>query len=352
VIGNISRVKAFLTCQQLAYNWDELRLIPHRDADPLVIGEAYHLGSEFITKFGDINQAVQASEDRIRERIKGQMILPEELPQIERNIEFVRKAVYEFGINYDKADYTVLWPEVTGCIPLPGTEHHCWFCHKLLFPNIPFDACYDHNYADENGLPKCYQPHYFKFRTDGVIEMYKKLWLLEQKTASRTGSDFFLKFQLDMQVRGYAYGVWKATGVLVTGVLINAIIKHSKQVTVNGQRKYQLDPTNVGFEREPILITQHSMEGFEREFIQMLNDYERVFREGTPYKDTQSCFNYNRKCSYWDKCLRDQVVLPGEFRERQDDYVNLSYYDILGLPKPELKETPEWNEVSSFSQEG
>src|SRR5262245_7837868 len=110
MIGNISRAKEFLTCQQKAYNWDQLRLVSHRDADPLVIGEAYHLGSECITKSGDVNAAMQAAEDRIRERQKNELILPEERPNIERNIEFVKKAVYEFGINYDKADYTVLWP--------------------------------------------------------------------------------------------------------------------------------------------------------------------------------------------------------------------------------------------------
>jgi hypothetical protein len=332
MILNISRGKSFQSCRTFAFNWDELRLYPWREADPLIIGEGYHFGSEIISNSADIHTAVKNTELRMRERYSKSLILPEEQADIERNIEWAKHAVAQWGVNYDKADFKILWPEVTGRIPIPGTEHHCWFCHRLLFPDVPYTECP----LSDHPASKCWQPHYFIFKTDGVIEMHHNIWLLEQKTTSSTDrSNFWTKFQLDTQVRGYAYGIWKATGVMINGVLINAIIKHNKQITVNGRKKYQLDPTNVGFEREPILLTKADLLDFEREFVQIANDYELAFRTGNIYKNTQSCFNYNRKCMYFDQCKRgDGVVHPEEFKVREQDYAEKAYYDLLGIPNP------------------
>jgi hypothetical protein len=345
VILNISRGKNFQECRQKSYNWDELGLVGWREGDPLIIGEGYHLGSEVVSQTADVNVAMDATEKRMRERYAKSMTLPEEQADIERNILWARHAVAQWAENYDKADFRVLMPEVKGCVPIPNTEHHCWFAHRLLYPEIPYEQCEGYiSVVDSDGFHpevKCYQPHYLAFKTDGVIEMYKNIWLLEQKTAARSGYDnFWTKFQLDQQVRGYAYGVWKATGILVNGVLINAIIKHSKQVTINGVKKYQLDPTNVGFEREPILISKPDLVDFEREFVMLANDYELAYRTNNIYKNTGACFHYNRKCEYFDLCKRGQVQIEGEFKDREPDYVQEHYYDVLGIPKPKREITP------------
>jgi hypothetical protein len=328
MIINVSRSKSFQSCQQYAYNWDELRLYPTREADPLVIGEGYHLGSEIITRSADVNEAVKSVETRMRERYANQMILPEERADIERNIEWAKHATVQWAENYNKADFRVLWPEVKGCVPLPKTEHHCFFAHRILHPDIPYSltGCVG-RYND------CYIPHYFAFRTDGIIEMYRQIWLLEQKTTAKAGSQtFWTHFQLDNQIRGYCYGVWRATGALVNGALINAIIKHHKVVTVNGERKYQLDPTNVGFEREPILVTKADMLDFERELTLLADEYEHKFAHpDLIVKNPQACFNYNRKCYYWDRCKRHQEPFDGEFAVRQADYVEENYKKVLGL---------------------
>jgi len=341
MIINISRTKAFQQCEQYAYNWDELRLAPLREADPLVMGEGYHLGSEIVSKSANVNEAIAATEARMRARYANQMILPEEQADIERNIEWAKHAVAQWAENYNQADFKVLWPEVKGCVPLPNTEHHCWFAHRLLYPEIPFNECSAEPSSAPNSTPnvqmKCWMPHYFTFRTDGIIEMYKHVWLLEQKTTSSTDrNNFWLKFQLDNQIRGYVYGVWKTTGMLVNGALINAIIKHNKVKTIDGKRFYQIDPTNVGFEREPVLVGKKDLEDFEREIILLADEYEHKFANPRLIvKSPASCFNYNRKCYYWDLCKRFNEYREGEFNVRKADYVEEAYYDILGLQRPE-----------------
>jgi hypothetical protein len=348
MIINTSRATAFQKCEQYAYNWDELRLMSHREADPLVIGEGYHLGSEIITKSADLTEAITTAEKRMRDRYSKQMILDEERPDIERNIEFVKRAVAAWSEHYNAADFKVLWPEVSGCVPLPNTEHHCWFAHRLLYPNLRFESCQYDRLSPIEKLP-CWRRHFFKFRTDGIIEMHKKVWLLEQKTTSSTArNNFWQKFNLDFQTRGYCYGVWKATGVLVSGFLLNAIIKHSKQVTFAGEKHYQLDPTNVGFEREPYLVTERDLLDWEHDMIEIANRYEHTFANPLKIvKNTQSCFNYNRKCYYFDLCLRHQEQVDGEFRTRDDDYVNDQYFELLGIKKENLCQNQETTSVKT-----
>jgi len=338
MIINTSRATQFQGCREKAYNWDELRLASFRDPDPLMIGEAYHLGSEVIARTGDVEQAMHDAEKRFRQRLEGQLILEEEKPEIEREIEFVRHSVKQWAIHYDKADFKVLWPEVNGFIKLPNSEHHCYFCHRLL-TDQPYNEC--------PGVPnECWQPHYFKFRTDGIVEFYHKVWLLEQKTtASSNRNNFWAKFNMDFQVGCYLYGVWKSTGVLPAGVLVNAIIKHSVQdrtrPTGNGGYKFKLDPTNVGFERDYYTYNEDQLLSFERDLIRIATEYEDAFKqpELKVYRNTNNCWSYNRQCYYWDRCQRkysgQTIDLEGEFRERPNDYVNEQYLDLLGLPKSE-----------------
>jgi hypothetical protein len=357
MIINTSRASAFLRCKEYAYNWDQLRLLPFREADPLMIGEAWHLGSEILSKTGSVEDAINGAEARFRERLEGQLILAEEKPEIEREIEFVKHGMREWAHHYDRAEFKVLMPEVTGLVPIPGTDHHCWFAHKLAYPNIAYQACPHVDNNDENPIndPKCWQPHYFKFRTDGIVEFYHKIYLLEQKTTSSTDRNhFWEKWHMDFQTGCYLYGIMRVTGLKPTGFLLNAIIKHTIKPSGAGKSGYkmQLDPTNVGFEREPYVFTETAIKSWERELTLIANEYERAFSnpEQGIYRNTQGCFSYNRKCYYWDRCKRkmngEQADIDGEFRPRDPDYVELAYYELLGLTLP-VKEENEIKEPVS-----
>ena|SRR5271166_3113801 len=341
MIANVSRFKQFQACREKAFNWDELRLASYRDADPLMIGEAYHKGSEVLAKLGNIEEAVQAAEDTFRKRLEGQVILPEERPEIEREIEFVRHATRAWAQHYDTADFKILWPEVTGLVALPGLKHHCWFCHRILYPNISYQLC-----TDTPDQQTCWQPHYLKFRTDAVLEFYHKVWLLDHKTTSSTArNNFWPKWNMDFQMGCYLYGVWKKTGVRPSGIMINAIIKHfqrdNTRKTEGGSYKMKLDPTNVDFEREGFVYTEAMLLSFEKDLIRLANQYEAAFSnpDAGVYRNTDNCFNYNRACYYWNRCQRkysgeQTVEIEGEFRQRDKDYVELSYFELLGVEPP------------------
>jgi hypothetical protein len=362
MIINISRGKQFQQCRQKAYNWDELRLVPSRDAEPLLTGASYHAGVAVGFATGDWNAAVVETEKVYRKAIEGKVVLAEEKQMFEREIFIACEAVRQYSKHYISSDFTVLQPEVAFCIPLPNTLHHDWFSHRILFPFEDYDSCcigyhfldrhneagktervvkcpcgeewtYE-NLVDRNWqctcgkyIPRCIVPHYFKGRSDALISWNRMLWILEHKTAAQSQQYWWDKFILDIQLTGYLYGVWKSIGTMPNGVLVNKILK---------PRKNAADPRNIGFEREPYLRTEEDLVRFERQISAIADDYELAFRDPQHriYMNTDSCLAYNRRCYYFDRCNRHNENREGEFAVRTPDYVEETYYEILGLPKP------------------
>lgn len=318
MILNTSRGKQFQECRQKAWNWHELRLMSWREADALMTGEAFHVGIAHYFASQDVDASVRKAEARYRERLEGQMILPEEQVVIERQIELSKRMILEYTKYYKGEAIQILQPEVKFMIELPDTKHHCWFVHRLLHPNFPDNFCDD---------PKCEHPHYFTGRTDAVISWNNLIWLLEHKTAVNTGDIFYKRFKIDLQTTGYIYGIWKALGIRPHGFLLNVVKKPRKDVA-------QRDPFAISFEREPFIRDDKTLEDFEGDFIKLANDYEHAFATGNIYKNPSSCTNYNRECYYLKRCENHQQSEPDEFRLRARDYVDLEYYKLLGLEVP------------------
>lgn len=318
MIANWSRLSQFQECRRKSYNHDILRLASWREADALVVGGGVHVGIATLFSTKNLQRALEAAEHDIRSRLEGQLVLPEERPSIELQIEWTKRAVTEFADQYNEHDVQVLWPEVEFCVPMPNSTHHCWFVHRILHPHDPYATC-----ADE----ACVHPHYFKGKTDAVVQWATKVWLFEHKTNSMMPDLFFKKFLLDAQPTGYIYGIWKTLGVKPEGFILNVIQKPNKR---------SKDQLQVGFAREPYFRSDEDLARFEREFVVLATDYENAMRlesEGVPacYMNTKACTNYSRQCYYMDFCQRHFVAAPDEFTTRPEDYVEAEYRKILNL---------------------
>jgi hypothetical protein len=326
MIINWSRISQFQECRRKAYNWDALRMSSWREADALLTGGGFHVGVAVLFATKDVSKAVAAVETDMRERYSKQMILPEERPAIEHGIEWAKHAVAKFAEHYEGQDVTVLWPEVAFCIPLPGTEHHCHFMHMKLYPPgpaasrttpIPENTCTD---------PRCVMPHYFKGKTDAVVQWLTKVWLFEHKTNSQSPEIFYKRYLLDAQATGYMYGIWKTLGVRPEGFILNVIQKPYKNAK---------DQLAVGFGREYYMRSTEDLDRFAGEMVEQANDYERAFTSadaGNPfsvYMNTKSCTNYNRQCYYMEYCQRGFVAIEDEFNTRGEDYVEEEYGKLL-----------------------
>lgn len=343
VISNISRMSNFLTCRTKSFNWDELRLQTQRTHIALTTGGSFHEGAAKFFSTRSKAEAMKAAEENFRERIKDEIILPEERREIEQQIELSRRMTAIFCENYADDEMQVLQPEVKFRVALPNTHHHCLFFHRILFPDVPFKDC---QLSHSGG---CFQPHYFQGKTDAVVSWKGKIWLLEHKTTAQSGQIFFDRFFLDFQPTGYLYGIGKATGVQPHGFILNVLKKPMKNAK---------DQLNVGFEREPYLRSEEDLLRFEKQFIRQCNDYESAFTEriltGDPtatYMNTKSCTDYRRRCEYFNLCHNHiDGRESDEFIRRPSDYINQAYYEVLGLPIPEDVKTTQDEEVERVNE--
>lgn len=332
MIVNWSRLSNFGKCPERAWNWDHERLEQWAPELPLLQGSGFHEGVARFFARKDALDAEQAVEEKMRAELADKMILPEDKPAIEHAIKWSKLAVSKFADNYQSEPVTVLWPEVQFCVPIPGTEHCCWEFHKRFCGNVPWQV---HQQAFElnknsgtfiEGEYPCFQPHYFRGKTDAVVQYLGDVWLFEHKTNSQQLENLVKRFFLDAQPTGYLYGIWKSMGVLPAGFILNVIQKPNRNAK---------DQMQVGFAREIFQRCQEDLEDWEGEFIQQANDYERAFRDrelGNPFaivRRTTSCMDYGRACPYFSKCQRHpREALEQEFHLREDDYVTLSYQEI------------------------
>jgi hypothetical protein len=329
MIINVSRSQFFQACRRKAYFYDS-GLVQLGVAEPLVTGSAYHKGAAVLTARKDREAALTEAEAYYRaELAKVPMILPEERVLHERNIELVKRMISAQAELYTKDAWTVLKPEVEFLVPLPGTEHHCWYCHQLVHPNLPYRECtYWMAGADTHTLTPCWQPHYLRGKTDAVLSWNSMIWILERKTSGMKQNIFWDQWYLSHQLSAYVYGVRKSTALPVNGVILEKMPKPAKNQ----------DPFSFDYspEREPYLRSESDLAEFEAEIGVIASDYERAatIGKGAFYRNPQSCIDYNRRCDYWNCCKRGGMPDPGEFRQREPDYVEQAYYSLLGMEIP------------------
>lgn len=363
MIVNWSRISQFQECRRKAYNWDILRLSSWREADPLITGGGFHVGAATLFSTKDVHAAVEAAEKDIRDRLATQMVLPEERPAIEHNIEWTKRAVAKFAEHYEGQDVQVLWPEVAFCVPIPNSWHHCFFVHRKLYDTPPAPPLEESHSESHNShwsitrfggvahvkcgatfnanetrvcacgeeLPACFTPHYFKGKTDAVVQWIGKVWLFEHKTNSQAPEIFYQRYLLDAQATGYMWGIWRTVGVRPEGFILNVIQKPYKNAK---------DQLAVGFGREYYLRSDEDLERFIIELRSQADDYESAFRRAIQgelsavYMNTKSCTNYSRKCYYFEYCQRNFAALEDEFNVRGKDYVEEEYekrFDLVTI---------------------
>jgi CRISPR/Cas system-associated exonuclease Cas4 (RecB family) len=335
MILNVSRIKQFQTCHRKERNRHILQLQPPREADSLLFGGAAHKGEAEFFASRDVEKACKAAEEDYRERTTGVAVLPEEFAFIESEIQRSRAVVKAYAEHYlSEEPFQVLQPEVKFRIAVEGSEHHCPFFRKVLQDIFPSSF---HNYNSCNScanLPdlgaQCSQPHFLIGTADGVIQWRKMIWISEFKHSRTTNIEqWFKQWYLSWQPVAYVYGLWKATGIRAHGVMMNLVCvpqRHAK------------DQFNFQFAREPIEITDAQLEDFEKEFVEIAQEYEDCYTRNQWPKTGDACFNYNRACEYFDLCRRGEQM-PGEFLQAEPDYVQEAYYEVLGLPKPLDRET-------------
>lgn len=334
MILNWSRLSLFAKCQEKAWNSNKLNLSFWEPEINLMTGGAFHDGIAHFFASRSQEAAEKEASASIDRYLEGKLVLPEEKPDIEHARAWSRLALRKFIDSYEDQPVQVLWPEVQFCVAVPASHHHCFEFHKRYMGDVPFHKC---PVETDNAIPRmsedvaaqypCWQPHWFRGKTDAVVQYLGGVWLFEHKTNSVRLEQFVKRFYLDAQTTGYLYGLWKSLGVKPDGFILNVIQKPHPN---------SKDQMQVGFAREVFERSDDDLKCWEAEFRTQAQRYEEAFRDrelGQQFaivRNTQSCMDWGRECAFLGKCKRSPTFepLPGEFLERPKDYVDEAYEDV------------------------
>jgi hypothetical protein len=166
---------------------------------------------------------------------------------------------------------------------------------------------------------------WLRMKADNLSTWKGGLYLVDYKTAGRMDPRDLAKYELDIQLSAYIYGLSKfftelakqedpnAEHIFIRGAIIDVLVK-----TQTPQ-----------FARELYTRTDDELEEFEAEFVEIASVirsmHERV-QAGEPwktvfFKNTEACFRYGR-CPYHDVCVKDTPVRRALYDARDPDYVD------------------------------
>jgi len=272
---NHSRLNAYLTCER--YFWWEFvqNLIPKRVALPLLVGAATHQGlathyTPGTTK-AQVEAAIHAEFEEVRSRAA---FLERELEELRQQEEYTKFVVERYQEYYQQEPWQVLAPEVQG--------------HTAL------------------------GPHEFYYRTDAVIAWRGSLYLLEHKTTSQLGANYFKKFANDGQITSYIWAVGKQLGQQPKGAVINAIVKSKNLLKVEFARDVVFRPEA---QVQEYMTQRELLAGQIEDQIQSAGDQKVAW-----IMNTQECVRFNRTCDYLPLCLKDNEATREGYVTREQDY--------------------------------
>lgn len=357
MILNISRMKNLMMCPAAAFYRYHVGLSGTRSMN-LVDGSAFHKGVALGQASKDWAQAVVAAKELFDVDLSAAGLLPEEDFLVDAHWRVVKKGIELYQADWQDFGMTVVQPECTFEVDIPGTEHNDitlhWYnseTHQEVWGMPDSDSIMlgavksPHNTPDApsfTGDPRhcgCYRPHRLVGRTDGILSWQGHLWLQEHKTSSIKDDRFWKQWHTDIQLTGYIYGVQKATGMRPKGVVLNMIYKPSEgQIAAwNSKRKNPLDNKDVThymeYQREIFLRTDEQLAKFEKMFISRANEWERRILEND-FPDSPSnghCQAYNRTCDYYDITVGNTTLADAtiDMARRDPDYVDVGRAEQL-----------------------
>lgn len=170
-------------------------------------------------------------------------------------------------------------------------------------------------------------PVVYTGRIDLPIMTEGQLWIMDHKTTSMLGDQFFNEQRMSAQHRGYAWAFEQATGKKVTGFEINAIrSKQPPAYVLSGQEKdykgKRLNPKQwwtESLQRERVYLQDHDLPYWKNNLIAKVKRFFHDYQEDYFPMQTKWCAMYG-KCQYYDVCQLDPqsrglMLSSGEFTD-------------------------------------
>jgi hypothetical protein len=148
----------------------------------------------------------------------------------------------------------------------------------ILFSETAFDT------VDENGIP-------WGGKIDLCVRWRDELWLVDHKTTSRKGDDYFTQFVPDTQTAGYVKYGSILNGQRIKGVIINSIVVHKIK-----------KPPAQQFERRPFEYPDFYLREFTEQQVDTLAQIARSEQTNVWRPRWRSCTDKYGKCPAFYVC--------------------------------------------------
>jgi hypothetical protein len=288
-VMNQSRLKTYLNCNRL-YGWQYLQqLEPVGKRSALEIGTAAHTGLALLhAEGGTVELALAKAKEQLSERS---------------------------GIQSRFADMDLAEADAIMTRTLEAYFRH-WQGQGQMWTPLNQEVGFMVEVGTGTNI-------FLRGRADNLSIMGGALYIVDYKTAGKMDPRDLLKYELDIQLSAYIYGLSKqlsaesaAAGgppVRVEGAIIDLLVK-----TQTPQ-----------FARESYTRTEEELAEFELEFIEygtrLRSQHARV-AGGEAWKivfpkNTDACFRYGT-CAFRDLCLKDTPIRRLAYNQRKPDYVD------------------------------
>lgn len=133
-------------------------------------------------------------------------------------------------------------------------------------------------------------------KIDALVEQDGWLWVLDHKTTSIVGKQYFLDFALNNAQQGYVWAARQLTHKPVRGSILNALIH--RPPTPSGK--------SIDFQRQQFIYTEDQLDEWHENSLVVISDFINALRRGYFPRHTKWCMGKYGVCPYHDVCILDR----------------------------------------------
>lgn len=138
-------------------------------------------------------------------------------------------------------------------------------------------------------------------RIDKIIEWDKAILVMDHKTTSRLGYEFFFKVKPNMQFDGYIWAARQLGFPGCSGILLDALLV-AKGLTTPAQLA-KLQPLG----RDVSMRTDEELSDYLRNICLIVEDIRKCYETDIWYDNTESCCDFV-ECPYRRICKEDKAI--------------------------------------------
>jgi hypothetical protein len=154
-------------------------------------------------------------------------------------------------------------------------------------------------------------------RIDLAYRREGRLYLLDHKTTSVLGPQFFYEFEISHQVYGYSWAIHKLLGEYPSAFVINAL----------GVRKPTKTGKAIELIRQGVPVFPELVVEWEQDTLHIVSDFIEMIRRGYMPKHTKWCQGKYGQCEFKGVCnltpdMRQVALMSNEYKDVTWDPLN------------------------------